>query len=117
MTSDKHLPIMTWIVKLVGELLSKYSIGTDRKTAYERIRGRTCDRPVAFIGEHIWYKPLDAQASDEEKADAHTERRREEDTQSRREKEKTWKRGDEKRNRTEYKKRNQKQVNRPEKRM
>ena len=69
MSPEKHLPIMTWIVRWAGEFLSKYSIGVDRKTAYERIRGRTCDRPIAYIGGHVWYKPLNAPATDVEKVE------------------------------------------------
>ena len=57
MSFDKHLPIMTWIVRWAGELLSKYSIGNDRKTSYERIRGQLCRRPIVQSCESIPYLP------------------------------------------------------------
>ena len=50
-------------------MLSKCSIGIDKKGAYERTMGRTCDKPIAYIGEHIWYKPFDIPANDEDEVE------------------------------------------------
>ena len=40
-------PIMSWLVRWAGELLSKYSPGDDGRTPYERIRQETCVVPIA----------------------------------------------------------------------
>ena len=49
--------IMTWIVRYAAQLISRYSIGTDGKSAFRRIRGKECMVPVAEFGECVWYKP------------------------------------------------------------
>ena len=50
--------LMSWLVRWAGELVTKSSIGKDGKTAYERIRGQTCRRQIAQVGESVLYIPL-----------------------------------------------------------
>ena len=51
-------PIMAWMIRWAGELISKYAVGDDGKTAYERIRGEPCMVPVMPFGETVVYFPL-----------------------------------------------------------
>ena len=51
-------PIMSWLVRWSAELISKYSVGMDGKTPYERIRKEDCVTPLAPFGETIMYLPL-----------------------------------------------------------
>lgn len=63
--------IMTWVVRYAGQLLNRYSVGEDGKTAFRRIRGKNCTMPVAEFGENIWYKPHESvQPKGEDKAEA-----------------------------------------------
>ena len=51
-------PIMSWLMRWAGEVISKYSTGDDRKIAYERIRGELCVVPVMPFGDIVMYLPL-----------------------------------------------------------
>ena len=51
-------PIMAWLVRWSAELISKYSQGSDGRTAYERIRHERCKTPVVPFGEVVMYLPL-----------------------------------------------------------
>ena len=51
-------PVFAWMIRWAGELISKYAIGDDGKTAYERIRGEPCMVPVIPFGEAVMYLPL-----------------------------------------------------------
>lgn len=51
-------PILTWLVRWAGELISKFHTGSDRKTSHERIRGTTTKKPLHMFGKHVWYLPL-----------------------------------------------------------
>ena len=53
-----HAPIMSWLIRWAGELISKYSIVDDGKIAYERIRGEPCVVPIVPFGEAVMYLPL-----------------------------------------------------------
>ena len=37
-------------------LVSRYMVGKDGRTAYERRRGRRCRLKLATFGEKVWYK-------------------------------------------------------------
>ena len=58
MSLVKAKDIMSWMIRWAGELISKYSIGDDGRTAYERIRGEVCAVPVVPFGETVMYLPL-----------------------------------------------------------
>ena len=47
-----------WMIRWAAELYSRYAIGRDGLTPYERRRGRRCAIPVAAFGERVWYKEL-----------------------------------------------------------
>ncbi len=53
--------ILLWLIEYSGILLSRFAVGQDGKTAYQRIKGRTCSRPMAEFGECVWYKKLQTQ--------------------------------------------------------
>ena len=44
-------PIMTWMVKHAGELISKYQLNRDGQTAYYNVFGKPCKDIIAEIGE------------------------------------------------------------------
>ena len=60
--------IIPWIVRWAGELISKYALGFDGKTPYERIRGERCRVPMAIFGECVLYLPLKTAKSFKEQA-------------------------------------------------
>ncbi len=39
-------------------LVSRFSVGKDNKTPYERRRGRRCNIPLVRFGEKVYYKEL-----------------------------------------------------------
>ena len=50
--------LVPWIVRWAGICHSRYAVGKDGRTAYERMRGRTCKAIVIPVGERVWYKRL-----------------------------------------------------------
>ena len=38
--------------------MTRYAVGSDGKTPYERIKGRPADKGIAQFGENVHYKPL-----------------------------------------------------------
>ena len=50
--------IVFWMVRWAAMLCSRYLVGKDGRTAYERRRGRRCKIPVVAFGEKVWYKKL-----------------------------------------------------------
>ena len=52
-------PLMSWMVRWAAMVASRYLVGKDGKTAYERRRGRKCKTPIAVFGEKVWFKPMD----------------------------------------------------------
>ena len=50
--------VIPWIVRWGAICYSRYAVGKDDKTAYERLRGRTCRAIVVPMGENVWYKQL-----------------------------------------------------------
>ena len=49
--------------------LSRYQVGTDGMTAFERRRGRKCNIPTVSFGEKVWYKKRD-KPKDQQKSEA-----------------------------------------------
>ena len=56
---DRSGPAMQWLVRWAAMLVSKFQVGEDGKTAFERIRGRKCTAPIAEFGERVWFKELE----------------------------------------------------------
>ena len=50
--------IMSWLVRWAAELLSKYVVGDDGRTPYERIHKEDCVTPLVPFGEMVFYFPL-----------------------------------------------------------
>ena len=50
--------IMVWAVRWAAMLYSRYAVGADGLTPYERRRGRKCRTPVVKYGEKLWYKDI-----------------------------------------------------------
>ena len=53
------MPIVTWMIRWVAMNISRYQVGTDGMTAFERRRGRRCNIPAVSFGEKVWYKKRD----------------------------------------------------------
>ena len=66
---DMKAPIATWLVRWAGEILTKYTIGKDHKTAWERRRGSKCNKPIVMFGERILYMPLKTATVHQNKAE------------------------------------------------
>ena len=50
--------IVQWLVRWGAMVPSRFLVGKDGKTPFERRRGRTCNIPTEKFGEHVWYKGL-----------------------------------------------------------
>ena len=48
--------IVTWMVRWAAMCVSRYMLGKDGRSAYERRTGRPCRIPVCKFGEYVWYK-------------------------------------------------------------
>ena len=44
-------PVMLWLISYVSDLLNKYHVGKDGRTAYERSKGKSYKREVVEFGE------------------------------------------------------------------
>ena len=55
--SEKH-HIFTWLGRHGNFLISRYRIGPDGRTPYERLKGKKWRRPMISFGERIWFRPL-----------------------------------------------------------
>ena len=47
--------IVLWMIRWSAMCLSRFQVGQDGRTAYERRRGRKCQLPVVPFGEKVWY--------------------------------------------------------------
>ena len=50
--------IVLWMVRWAAMMVSRFLVGKDGLTAYERRRGRKCRIPVVAFGEKVWYKEI-----------------------------------------------------------
>ena len=48
---------------------SRFLVGKDGKTAFERRRGRRCDIPTEILGEKVWYIELSTKTERKDKLD------------------------------------------------
>ena len=65
---ELDLDIIPWIVRWAATCYSRYAVGKDGRTAYERLRGRTCRAVVVPMGEKMWYEQLGDGGSRKNKA-------------------------------------------------
>ena len=57
---DASHSILTWIARHAAFLLTRFRIGDDGKSAYQRAVGRAWRRPTVVFGEQIMFKPVGA---------------------------------------------------------
>ena len=55
---DRESHAMQWLIRWAASLVSLYQVGTDGRTAHQRVRGRTCKVPIAKFGERVLYKEM-----------------------------------------------------------
>jgi hypothetical protein len=55
--------ILLWMIRWAAMAYSRFKIGDDGKTAYERQKGRKCKLEVVPFGEKVFYKKLNQTAS------------------------------------------------------
>ena len=48
---------MKWLVEYAGFLVSRYTVGKDGKTPYERWKGNRSIKPTCEFGEKVLYMP------------------------------------------------------------
>lgn len=53
--SGKH-PVMSWLVEHAADLLSRYQVGDDGRTGYERLKGKKCKQEMVEFGEKVHYR-------------------------------------------------------------
>ena len=53
-------PIMEWLVRWSAMCLSRFHIGRDKRSAYERQTGKPCRTEVVPFGERVWFRRLTA---------------------------------------------------------
>ena len=58
-TLPTNHPIYAWLVNYAGFLISRFQIGVDGKTPYQRLKGKPYRRPLAKFGECVHYMPID----------------------------------------------------------
>ena len=51
-------PILQWLIRWAAMAYSRYKVGEDGRTAYERQKGRRCNLEVVPFGELVRYKQL-----------------------------------------------------------
>ena len=57
---EAGLPISLWVIRWAAVCYSRYAVGRDGRTTYERLGGRTCKAIVVPMREKVWYKRLRA---------------------------------------------------------
>ena len=50
--------ITPWMVRWAAMICSRYLVGKDGRTAYERRRGRKCNLVVVPFGEVVWHREV-----------------------------------------------------------
>jgi len=58
MKIQSNAPITQWMVRWAGMVTSRYIVGKDGCTGYERRRGRRCNLEVVPFGEVVLYKQI-----------------------------------------------------------
>ena len=51
-------PFLVWLIRHAGDLWSKYQLGVDGKTPYERLKGKKFGKEMYAIGSCVHYMPL-----------------------------------------------------------
>ena len=56
--AEVELGASDWMVRWAAMMVSRFLVGKDGLTAYERRRGRKCRIPVVAFGKKVWYKEI-----------------------------------------------------------
>ena len=67
------MAVASWMVRWAAMNISRFQVGSDGMTAYERRRGRTCRIPMVCFGEKVWYKKRD-KPKEQQKSDTKWEK-------------------------------------------
>ena len=62
--------IIQWMIRWAAMMVSRYMVGKDGRTSFERRRGRACRVPVATFGEKVWYKQIHEQKERKDKIES-----------------------------------------------
>ena len=62
--------LVPWMIRWAAICYSRYAMGRDGRTAFERIRGRSCRAVVVPIGEKVWFKRTRETAERKDKAES-----------------------------------------------
>ena len=57
-TVESTDPVLQWAIRWAAMLTSRFLVGADGKTGWERRRRRACKIPVVAFGEKVWYKEI-----------------------------------------------------------
>ena len=57
-TIDPQSPIMHWLVLFAGYCLTRYEVGSDGRTPYERSKGKRFRTGLPTLGEKVFYRPI-----------------------------------------------------------
>ena len=55
---DERHPILSWLARHGNFLMSRYRLGQDGRTAYEKLKGKKWKRAMVTFGEKVWFRPL-----------------------------------------------------------
>ena len=53
---DHRTPITRWLIDYSGELLTRFNVGQDGKTPFERLKGRRFRKELVEFGEQVMYE-------------------------------------------------------------
>ena len=59
--------IIQWMIRWAAMMVSRYMVGKDGRTSYERRRGRACR---VMFGEKVWYKQIREQKERKDKIES-----------------------------------------------
>jgi hypothetical protein len=65
--------ITLWMIRWAAMLCSRYLVGKDNMTGYERRRGRKCNDDITLFGEQVWYKKAKENKEKRDKFDSEWE--------------------------------------------
>lgn len=60
-------PVAAWMVEHAADVISKYEVGADGCTGYERMKGKPCSHEIVDFGENIRVKYPKGSCRQEEK--------------------------------------------------
>ena len=51
-------PALPWLAQHAGTILSRFEVGADGRTPYQRLNGKECKAKLPSFGEQVFYRPL-----------------------------------------------------------